>query len=73
EAYHTSILSSKGWVQELLNGHPERIHCELGVTRDVFHQLISTLKELGHRCSHNVSLEEQLMIFLYAVVTGLTI
>jgi hypothetical protein len=23
---HTSILSSKGWVQELLHGHPECIH-----------------------------------------------
>ena len=23
--YHTSILSGQGWVEELLNGHPERI------------------------------------------------
>ena len=25
-AYHTSILSGEGWVLELLDGHPERMH-----------------------------------------------
>jgi hypothetical protein len=30
EPYHTSMLSGFAWVQELLNGHPERIKNELG-------------------------------------------
>jgi hypothetical protein len=43
EPYHTSILSGYAWVQELLNGHPECIHTELGVHKDVFHALINEL------------------------------
>jgi len=31
EPNHTSILTGEGWVMELLAGHPEHIHCELGV------------------------------------------
>jgi hypothetical protein len=73
EPYHTSILTGEGWVLELLTGHPERIHCELGVHRHVFAKLISELREFGHSNSRFVSLEEQLAIFLYACVTGLTI
>ncbi|KIK80391.1 hypothetical protein PAXRUDRAFT_158831 [Paxillus rubicundulus Ve08.2h10] len=41
--------------------------------RKVFLQLISELRELGHANSKHVSLEEQLAIFLYMLVTGLTI
>jgi hypothetical protein len=73
QPYHTSILSGEGWVQELLNGHPNRIRCELGVTKDVFNQLICELQSMGHTRSRYVSLEEQLAIFLYTSVTGLTI
>lgn len=43
EPYHTSILSGEGWVIELLTGHPERIHCELGMHGEVFRELISVL------------------------------
>jgi hypothetical protein len=73
EPYHTSILTGHGWVLELLAGHPERICCELGVSHDVFAELISDLCRLGHTNSRYVSLEEQLAIFLYCCVTGLTI
>lgn len=73
QPYHTSILSGEGWVQELLNGHPKRIRCELGVTKEVFIQLIHEFKTMGHRSSRFVSLEEQLAIFLYISVTGLTV
>ena len=73
EPYHTSILSGEGWVLELLTGHPERIRCELGVHRHVFLKLITELRRLGHTNSRFVSLEEQLSIFLYTCVTGLTI
>jgi hypothetical protein len=73
QPYHTSILSGETWVQELLNGHPKRIECELGVTKHVFNQLILELQSMGHTQSRYVSLEEQLAIFLYTSVTGLTV
>jgi len=73
EPYHTSILTGQGWVMELLEGHPERIRCELGVRRHVFVALIEELQSLGYNRSKYVSLEEQLAIFLYTSVTGLTI
>jgi hypothetical protein len=73
EPYHTSLLTGEGWVQELLHGHPNRIRCELGVTKYVFQQLIEELHAMGYSRSRYVSLEEQLAIFLYVCVTGLTI
>ena len=72
EEYHTSILTGEGWVQELLAGHAKRIHCELGVSREGFHKLISYLRSAGYKRSRHLSLEEQLSIFLYTCVTGLT-
>ncbi|KXN81924.1 hypothetical protein AN958_03409 [Leucoagaricus sp. SymC.cos] len=73
EPYHTSVLSGEAWVNELLNGHPERIRTEFGVHAHVFQQLIHELYIMGYRGSCYVSLEEQLVIFLYVSVTGLTI
>ncbi|KAF8803199.1 hypothetical protein BYT27DRAFT_7110164 [Phlegmacium glaucopus] len=58
---------------ELLAGHPRRIRCELGVHRHVFLELIQELQRLGHGRSKYLSLEEQLAIFLYIAVTGMTI
>jgi len=59
---------------ELLAGHPERIRCELGVHHFVFEALILDLREMGYDNSRRgVSLEEQVAIFLYASVTGLTV
>jgi hypothetical protein len=72
EPYHTSALSGADWVMELLSGHPERIRCELGVHLHVFDALVSELREMGCDNSRYVSLEEQLAIFLYCCVTGLT-
>jgi hypothetical protein len=69
--YHTSALSRSDWVQELLTGHPERIRTELGVHRGTFILLIKSLQMLGLRSSHHASIEEQLSIFLYTMVTGL--
>ena len=71
--YHTSILSGEMWVQELLDGHPDRILCELGVQKEIFEALICTLRAIGTTDSKHVSLEEQLAIFLYMYMTGLTI
>jgi hypothetical protein len=73
EPYHTSTLSGEEWVIELIVGHPERIRCELGVRADTFQALVTELRTLGHTNSRYVSLEEQLAIFLYTCVTGLTI
>ena len=70
--YHTSALSGYQWVLELLTGHPERIRTELGVHKDVFWKLITDLRSLGITDSKHVTLEEQLAIFLYMCVTGLT-
>ena len=71
--YHTSILSEEAWVLELLHGHLEQIQTELGVHAHVFLALISELCLMEYSNSKFVSLEEQLAIFLYAYVTGLTI
>ena len=72
EPYHTSILSGYAWLQELLHGHPECIHTELGVHK-VFHVLIRELRSMGHSDIRYVTLEEQLSVFLYMSVTGLSI
>jgi hypothetical protein len=71
--YHTSILTGEGWVTELLHGNPRCIRCKLGVHHHVFEALVSELRGMGHTNSRFVSLEEQLAIFLYSCVTGLTI
>jgi hypothetical protein len=71
--YHDSALSGAAWVCELLKGHPERIRTELGVHKHIFPALITSLKNAGYRRSKFVSLEEQLAIFLYTCVTGLSI
>ena len=72
QPYHTSILSGKAWVQELLHSHPRCIHTELGVEEPVFREMVIMLCNMGHNNSKNVTLEEQPAIFLYTCVTGLT-
>jgi hypothetical protein len=56
--YHTSALSGEAWVLELINGHPERICCELGVHKHIFEALIAYLENIGHTHSRYVTLEE---------------
>ena len=72
ESYHTSVLSGHAWVMELLNGHPGRIRCELGVNHQTFDLLLANLHTMGYKDSCHVKLEEQLAIFLYTCVTGLS-
>jgi len=71
--YHTSIFTGLDWVNELINGHPECIHTELGVHLHVFNALIATLQKMGYSDLKYVMLKEQLAIFLYGSVTSLTI
>ena len=73
EPYHTSILSGQGWVNELLVGHPACIHGELGVSQEVSLEMIMMLHNFGYGSSKYVQIKEQLAIFLYMSVTGLTI
>ncbi|KZP10004.1 hypothetical protein FIBSPDRAFT_759036, partial [Athelia psychrophila] len=63
--YYTSALSGFAWIRELLDGHPERIRCELGVHKHVFRALVRSLQERGVTSTRNVLIEEQLGIFLY--------
>jgi len=69
--YHTSALSGADWVHELLTGHPECIRVELGVYRSTFTILLKAMDKCGVKSLRHVSIEEQLSIFLYTVVTGL--
>ena len=71
--YHDSALTGDGWVTELLEGHPKRIRKELGVHKHVFRALIISLQNAGYTPSKFVTLEEQLAIFLYTCVTGLSL
>ncbi|KAF8225301.1 hypothetical protein L208DRAFT_1306718, partial [Tricholoma matsutake] len=71
--YHTSGLTGAAWVAEMLEGHPEWIHCELGVHLHVFKIIVAYLQIIGVDHSRGVLLEEQLAIFLDKCVTGLSI
>jgi hypothetical protein len=65
-------LSGITWVEELMEGHPERIRCELSIHLHVFKKLYFILQKLGYKDSKHVTLHEKLAIFLYTCVTGLT-
>jgi hypothetical protein len=71
--YHTSALSGKNWVLELINGHPECIRCELRVHTHVFWAPIAYLKNMGYTHSQIVTLKDHLAIFLYKCVTRLSV
>ena len=71
--FHDSALSGAAWVLELLNGHPECIRLALGVHKHVFRALVKSLKDAGYVQSKYLTIEEQLAIFLYTCVTGLSI
>jgi hypothetical protein len=65
-AQHTSHLSGEEWVQELLQGHDNRIYNELGMNKTVFLNLLKVLRiDAGVCGSHYVTAGEQLATFLY--------
>lgn len=71
EPYHTSILSGSAWLQELLDGHRDRMKDSLGVRPLVFRCLELQLINLGGlRPRRYVDTSEQLAIFLYQIVTN---
>ena len=70
--HHTSILTGKAWVLELMNGHPDHMKINFGVSLDIFSVLVQVLEHNGITESRNgISVEEQLGIFLYICVTSL--
>ena len=73
QPYHTSILTGRMWVLELLHGNPHRIQEQLGMKKHVFQQLVRRLY-LTTSANHTryVELEEQVAIFLYIMVTNLS-
>lgn len=75
EDLHTSALSGRAWLDELLHGHGDRIYIALGMRRHVFLALVFQLRALGHMESERaqILLDESLAIFLYTCVTGLAI
>ena len=69
-----SLLTGEEWVWELICGHPNWIYTELGVHLYVFVMLVIELRGMGYGDSRNgITLEEQLAIFLYMCVTGLSV
>jgi hypothetical protein len=72
---HTSALTGRAWLNELLTGHPDRIYIALGMRRHVFLALVFQIRALGYMEAQNahIMLDESLAIFLYTCVTGLAI
>lgn len=65
---YTSILSGHEYVQELLNGHPDRIYNVFRMDKHVFLRLcftLESLKLLQH--DRHVGIQEAVAIFLYIV------
>ena len=61
-------------MKELINGHHDRIWTELGVRVHVFLALVHELRVVsGLGDSHYIGLNEQVAIFLYMCVTGLSL
>jgi len=77
ESFYTSILTGEAWVKELLAGRTRSgsngIRRALGMRRRVFVELLAQLRLMGNKNSKNISLQEQVAIFLYTCVTGLAI
>jgi len=70
---HTSILSSQGWVDELISGHDGQFYNNMGMHKHVYQELLSTLrKDTDLHDTRYISAEEQLTIFLQYAHWGLS-
>ncbi|KAJ7128625.1 hypothetical protein C8R44DRAFT_615708, partial [Mycena epipterygia] len=72
---HTSALSGRAWLDELLSGHPDCIYIALGMRCHIFLALVLQLRMIRHMESHSshIRLDESVAIFLYTCVTGIAI
>ena len=68
---HTSILTGQHWIVKLLEGHSDRFHEQIGMSKHVFRLLLKEL-QLHHSLQDrkHVQAEEQLAIFLHFAQTG---
>ncbi|KAL6276458.1 hypothetical protein ACE6H2_020059 [Prunus campanulata] len=65
---HNSVLSGHEYVQELLNGHPDRIYDSFRMDKHVFQRLCYTLESLNLlQNDRHVSTQEAVAIFLFIV------
>jgi DDE superfamily endonuclease len=72
-AQHTSKLRGQQWMEELLEGHHQRMKDNMGISAEGFLYLRGLLIEkAGLQSTRYMSATEQLGIFLYAVVTDLS-
>lgn len=69
---YTSILTGKGWIDELLIGHPVRFHNALGMSKYVFRQLLNKLQQCGLESSRFVTATEKLAMFLVLARKGMS-
>lgn len=70
---HTSILSGRGWIDELISGHDGQFYNEMGINKHVFRALLYVLrKDANLGDTRHVSCEEQLAIFLHYAHRGLS-
>ncbi len=68
----TSQLSGRAWLEEMFNGHYAIFKNTFGVAKHVFNRLTKVLQQHGLADSRYVELKEQLAIYLYTCVTGLS-
>jgi hypothetical protein len=74
EEYHTSKLSGSEWMDELLNGHSDRLFHNCGMRQHVFHKLKAELQKSGGlKPRRHVDVDEMLGTFLYQAVTNLSV
>jgi hypothetical protein len=71
QAKNNSKLTGKGWLDELIAGHPKHFYNSMGMNKHVFAKLLEELIQVGLHDTRYVTAEEQLAIFLYLAVTGL--
>jgi hypothetical protein len=70
---HNSKLTGIQWMYELLNHHPRRCRDNLGISQEGFKYLEDLLRRKGGLCgTRYMGTTEQLGIYLYAVVTDLS-
>jgi hypothetical protein len=72
--YHTSILTGEAWVNEMIDGHPDRLMDNTGVRKHVFNRLKKELVQKGGLMARrHVGITEQIGTFLYQLVTNLSV
>ncbi|KAH7919767.1 hypothetical protein BV22DRAFT_990648, partial [Leucogyrophana mollusca] len=63
---HTSVLTGRQWLDELLTGHPKHFYNIMGIERFVFCKLSRELQLKAGLCgTKHVTADEQLAIFLH--------